>query len=488
MPDKPQEQDPRQFALGIAELQIPHDIEVGLLTAISDMEKYLRSGFVETLGLNVGDMLDQAAKALDSKIEWTEAGRSKFESMLKEIVKRNIFVGFQNYIGRIAGMVRTGRLEIATIESRSGKKFFDLAKSVGVQLSVGDIDLNKTEDIVETFGSYEDVEKYIKGVVAENLLEGIANRISGLGRFVASGDDFGRINPNEVSREVDVMVWHALHTYGFEEDTEPVIKDVAVEKFDHLHGQKKVCLAEISALKDKEVAENLASGVRNTMTRYGKNILYEYACRDGLRKFYQEQAEKYDLVDESLETLTDGQKVNLTLWGEAVAEQVKLNFQSSVESIPAKFLEKIRDGRISPSKDQFEHEIESHLELAKKYDIAFNPQETFNKLLALITPENLQAGVDRLLERAREAITSGYPWEAQMAVADSLLPGIIAFIKLQGMEDLVDTTKILSYLKENGLKLGSEEREKLGRRNSTRLLVEKEKIQDLFFGDSSVSK
>jgi hypothetical protein len=452
------------------ELPFPPDIKAGLEKSMAEMSDYVASGFTENIATNIKDLLELSARAMDSTINWTEKGKQDFEVLIKRVLEKNLNIGFNKFMGRVVDMVRCGRVESIQLHNRNLENMFALAAKYGINLSLATADrpADSTE-LKTTFNSIEDARKEIEKIISENILGGIVNKIKGLGEHIASGSDFGRLHPSEYTAEVDRLTYFALNKYGFESVTETVLTIENTTETAELRGVKKINISEIKSFTDSVIRANLAKGAEQTMVNYGKNIIFTYQCRDQLRQYYRAEADRLGVLDESLESLTDGEKINPSYWDDAIAEQVKQNFENSLNSIIDDYLESMRDGRVGRGKTSAEMVLESHIELAKKYNLEINPDEVIDRLKKHITVENVQAGVDRLLERARESIRSGYVSEAELAVGRHLLPSMLEYIKVQGMEEEIDTKTIIDYLTEHGVAIG-DRLPRLGRGDETKLI------------------
>ncbi len=458
--------------LAILELPFPPDIKAGLERSLAEMNEYVANGFTENITTNIKDLLELSARALQSTISWTEKGKSEFEALIRSVLERNLNTGFNNFMKKVTDMVRGGRVESIQLHNRNLENIFMYAKMSEINLSLASEEKPDGDtEMIKTFASAEEARKHIEKIISENILEGIVNKIKSLGEYVASGSDFGRLHPNQTKSDVDRLIWLALNKHGFEEVKERLLNEENIVDASTLRGTKKVNIAELKSFVDDVVRANLAKGAEQTMINYGRNIVFTYQCRDELRQYYQAEADRLGVLDETLEQLIDGKKINPYYWDSAVAEQVRINFEASINAIIEDFLESMRDGRVGRGKSSAETAIESHIELAKKYDLKIDKEVIMKKLKDLITVENVQAGIDRLLERAKESIRSGYVSEAEFAVGRHLLPSMLEYIKVQGMEEEIDTKTIIDYLTENGLTIG-DRIPRLGRGDVTKLVRE----------------
>lgn len=456
--------------LAILELPFPPDIKVGLEKSMAEMNDYVANGFTENIATNVKDLLELSAKAMDSTISWTEKGKQDFEGLIKRVLEKNLNIGFNKFMSRVVDMVRRGRVESIQLHNRNLENMFALAAKFEINLSLNTADRPAdTTELKKTFNSIEEARKEIEKIISDNILEGIVNKIKGLGEHIASGSDFGRLHPSEYTKEVDRLAYFALNKYGFVAVTENVLTKKNTTNTAELRGAKKINITEIKNFTDDVIRANLAKGAEQTMVNYGRNIIYTYQCRDELRQYYRAEADRLGVLDESLERLTDGEKINPAYWENAAAEQVRQNFEKSLNLIIDDYLESMRDGRVGRGKTSAEMVLESHIELAKKYNLEINPDEVIERLKTHITVENVQAGVDRLLERARESIRSGYVSEAELAVGRHLLPSMLEYIKVQGMEEQIDTKTIIEYLNANGVAIGYR-LPRLGKSNESKLI------------------
>ncbi len=455
--------------IAISELPIPEDIKVGINQAIHDLTEYIENGFSQNIGTNIKSLLDLAANALDSKLEWTELGKKEFESRILSIVRENLNKGINSLLRRAMENVREGRMESLDLVRNDFVRLFEIAKAKDIPIAF-DLDSDmKTEgtEVAPQINSLVDIDKKIEKIISENLLVGIVSRIESLGEHLASGSDFGHLHPNTILSQINRMLWFATNKYGFKSTSEAVIASKEKDLIS-LVGVKEINTSEINLMIDRAIALNLAKGAAQTINNFGLDITRSYQCRTELKDYYKSEAIRLGLYDSSLSTLVEGNKLNPDMWEDAVAEQVKFNLGKEISSLADKYEEKIQDGRMNSSKDPYEYNLETYIELGKKYGVTVDAEKAQAELISKITPENVQAGIDKLLEKAKESIKSSYTMEAEM-IARFSVQGVIDFIHIQHMEDQVDISKLIDYLESLGLTIG-DSRSKISKSEMTRIL------------------
>lgn len=457
--------------IALAELHLPPDIKAGIETSINEIEGYVAGGGSQFILEPLSGLLEHAAKALDSDLEFTSEGRKQLEETIATLVDRNLQKGVKSLTDKIAHLTGHGQLGSAELLRRELHGLVGLAKSRNIYIDLGGKKDSNTLIKKGAFLKPEEVDNYVNEVISNHLLEGIAERIKGLGELIAIGSDFSYLHPDTVVSEINKM-WHlAVSVYGFEKENGQVMSELFPDNIAELSSVKKINLDEIQDLIDKTIAKNLAKGLNAVMLNFGKSIAnlpstaIFYPVRDVVKDFYETQGLRLGLVDSTLSTITSEEKINLEHWDKEVEKQVIKNFDSGLKALVTDYRQKVKTGRVGPEKEPEKIMLDLYIDLGKKYEIVVDRKRIQEELVQEITPENIQLGLEHLLQRAKESVRSGYIGEAEMIGLFSV-PGVMEFIELYNLSNMVNTKPLLDYLKSNGIVIG-EKRPRLGGHTKT---------------------
>ena len=453
---KKMEQDGKELVIKEKSAASIHpDLEQGIQAILhDDIPRAIKEGrsgsALPVVALNFVNALKAGRAGLSPE------GRKEVAASVAEEIRANINAGLQSTLTSLVSMTQRGySLDLLEPKYREIERLCDLAEGEGIDINFFPEEPGEegSKALIEPLKNKTEILAYAHDVVDRNLLLWMGARLESFKHEVERG------TMDIVTFDTQVEEWlQAMAKGGFKVVDIPEHPHPSTEAALHAlvsRGllRREINKADIFTLRNGIIEGGLARGVERSMAMIKFSI--STGVRDPIKDWlgfvsaYITEAEKRDLIDTKSPVLCRQGKINPDLVDVEVRKIVEQNISTGIEKLNTTYLAYIREANLGLL--QFNRDtLDQYFEIAKEYGVTIeNPVTLREKGSAYISAENIQAGIQAILEYAKTRARAG---DMHLLRYQNNKTGQMkALAQRHGLESSVDFEELDTYLNAVGV-------------------------------------